>query len=150
MMGMGYYTPGLTSDGINHVAIAIDTSASVDYTWLQKFGCEAQAALDDGAIDKVTVIFADTSVTNTAEYNKGETIDFTVQGRGGTAFAPTLEWVNENAPDVAALVYFTDLDCTDFGAMPSYPVLWAAYGEDPRTVNSYMARVPFGECVELQ
>jgi predicted metal-dependent peptidase len=148
LMSMGFYAPGLISDGINHVALAIDTSASIDHEWLRRFGGEAQAALDDGAIDKVTIVFADQRVTHTAEYVRGDQIDFTVSGRGGTEFAPTFAWLNENAPDVTAAIYFTDLDCSVYGEQPAYPVLWAAYG-DPRMLKHYIPRVPFGEVIEL-
>jgi predicted metal-dependent peptidase len=151
LMSMGYYAPGLITDGVHHVALLVDTSGSIDHEWLRKFGGEAQAALDDGAIDKVTVVFADTRVTRAAEFVRGEQIDFTVQGRGGTEFAPTFAWLNENAPDITAAVYFTDLDCSSFGPEPSYPVLWAAYDDsDPRALQHRMARVPFGECIELK
>lgn len=149
-MSLGFYTPGLVSDGVNHVALLIDTSDSIDSEWLRQFGAEAQAALDDGAVDKVTVVFADEKVQRTAEYNRGDAIDLTCVGRGGTRFAPTFQWLNENAADLSAAIYFTDLECTDFGPTPSYPVLWAAYGDDPRTTKAHMERVPFGECVELK
>jgi predicted metal-dependent peptidase len=149
-VSLGYYTPGMISDGVNHVALLVDTSASVSHQWLQKFGCEAQAALDDGAIDKITVVFADTQVHRVAEYNQGETIDFTVAGRGGTEFAPTFDWLNKNEPGVSAAIYFTDLECSSFGPKPDYPVLWAAYSDNPRMIRSYMDKVPFGECVELK
>lgn len=149
LMSQGYFNPGLVSDGINHVAILVDTSGSIDQGALRVFGGETQAALDEGAIDKVTVVFADTRVNRIAEYAKGDRIDFTVQGRGGTAFSPAFAWVNENAPDIAAAIYFTDLECDDFGAEPLYPVLWAAYG-DPRSIKASAAALPFGECVDVQ
>ena len=147
---MGYFTPGTISDGINHVVLIIDSSYSIDYEWLRKFGGESQAALDDGAVDKITLIFADTEVKRVAEYQKGEVIDFTVPGRGGTRFAPSFEWIKENLTDVSAAVYFTDLDCTDFGEEPYFPVLWAAYDSNPIVLKQRMANVPFGEIVELR
>lgn len=148
-VGLGYYTPGTVSDGVNHVVMLIDSSASVDTEKLQRGCTEAQSALDDGAVDKVTVVFIDTRVNKVTEYTRGETIDFTVQGRGGTDFAPAFEWLKENAPDASGVVYFTDLDCTSFGEKPACPVLWAVYGDDPRMVKSLMGKVPFGECVEI-
>jgi predicted metal-dependent peptidase len=95
------------------------------------------------------VIFADERVHRTAEYVRGELIDFTCEGRGGTDFAPTFAWINENAPDVSAAIYFTDLDCSTYGEEPTYPVLWAAYG-DPRMLKLFAPRVPFGEVMELK
>lgn len=149
MLALGYITPGTISDGVNHIALGIDTSASMDSEKLKKICSEAQGALDLGAVDKITLIFADTRVHRIAEYSKGETIDADCPGRGGTAFSPTFEWVNENLTDIAALIYFTDLECTDFGPEPPYPVLWAAYGHNPIETKRLMDSVPFGRCVEL-
>lgn len=144
----GYITPGFITDGVSHIAMLIDTSGSIDQVWLRRFGSEIQTALDTGIIDKLTLVFGDTDVRRTAEYNKGDIIDFTCAGRGGTEFVPLIEWVSDNAPDVAAAIYFTDLDCSDFGEPPPFPMLWAAYG-DPRSLKSLIPRVPFGEVVEL-
>lgn len=150
MLGLGYYTPGLISDGVHHIAMLIDTSGSIDTEWLRKFGCEVQAALDEGIIDRITLVFADTQVQRTAEYTRGDVIDFTVYGRGGTMFSPTFAWVDQHAPDIAAAIYFTDLECSDFGPPPGYPVLWAVFGSDPRRVKECVAKAPWGEAVELQ
>jgi predicted metal-dependent peptidase len=149
MLSQGLYTPGLISDGVNHVAIIVDSSGSVDRDALRTFGGEAQASLDEGAIDRLTLIFADTDVRRVASYERGERIDFSVVGRGGTRFSPAFAWLNENAPDIAVAVYFTDLECSDFGSEPLYPVLWAAYG-DPREIKSYAEALPFGDCIDVQ
>ena len=149
MMAQGFYVPGFISDGVHHVALVIDTSGSVNERLLAAFGGEAQAALDAGAIDKVTVIMADVAVRSFAEYSIGDQIDFTVVGRGGTRFDTSFAWLNENAPDVACAIYFTDLDCTDFGPEPAYPVLWAGYDPDPQRLKYLLDRVPFGEAVEV-
>jgi predicted metal-dependent peptidase len=148
MLGIGYIVPGLISDGVSHVVFAIDSSGSMDTKVLAECGAEVQSALDDGAIDKVTVIFADTAVRGTAEYLRGEQIDWTIPGRGGTAFSPTFAWIDNNLEDVNAVIYCTDLDCTDYGEEPAYPVLWAAYGS-PLVLKYYKARVPFGEILEI-
>lgn len=141
MLGLGYIVPGVVSDGVAHIAVAIDTSASVNTEALQKIGGEVQALLDEGAVDMVTVLFADTRVNRIVEYVKGETIDFTCDGRGGTAFAPTFAKIEE-LQDVRATIYFTDLECWEFGPEPNYPVLWAQHG-------SYGNQPPFGEVLKL-
>jgi predicted metal-dependent peptidase len=148
MLTLGHYVPGMVSDGVSHVGMVIDSSYSIDTELLKTFGAEVQAALDTGRIDKLTVIFCDTRVTKHDEYSQGDLIDWTVPGRGGTAFSPAFDWLNENAPDVQCAIYFTDMECTDFGVAPVYPVLWAGYG-DPRKLKTYMAAAPFGECVDV-
>lgn len=151
MMSQGYYVPGLISDGIDHLAVIIDDSGSVDTDWLRKFGGETQAILDEGGVDRVTLIFADDGVHTTASYQKGDIMDFTAHGRGGTDFAPSFAWINENLSDVGVAAYLTDLDCTSYGPEPNYPVLWAAYAgpDGPQVLKERMARVPFGHCVQL-
>ncbi len=149
-MSMGLYTPGLVTDGVNHVGFLVDSSGSVSSEWLAKSGAEVQGALDDGAIDKVTVVMCDDVVHTAKEFVKGEQIDFTVKGRGGTRFSPAFDWLDRNAPDVTVAIYLTDLDCSDFGPQPAYPVLWAVYGYDPRNVKRNMEQVPFGECMALE
>ena len=143
-----HYTPGMVTDGVSHVAMMIDTSGSIDTELLKVFGGEVQAALDDGAIDKITLVFCDTRVNRTAEYSKGDIVDFTCQGRGGTEFFPAIKWVEENAQDVVCAIYFTDLDCSDYGEEPPFPMLWAAYGS-PWFLKDAMKRVPFGEIIEV-
>jgi predicted metal-dependent peptidase len=148
LMSMGYYVPGLISDGVSHVGIAIDASLSVNTGTLRTFGGETQAALDDGRIDKLTQIFFDTRVTASKEYSPGETIDWEIPGRGGTAFSPVFKWFAENAPDIQCLLIFTDMQCSDFGPEPHFPTLWCGYG-DPRVLQYYQSKVPFGECVDV-
>jgi predicted metal-dependent peptidase len=148
MLPLGYITPGTTDDGVGHVGFVIDTSASLNNPMLAKLGGEMQGCLDDGAVDKITVVFCDTDVRAAAEYVKGDVIDFTPIGRGGTRFAPAFVWFNEHAPDIDGLIFMTDLQCCEYGPEPEYPTLWAAIG-DPRDLKTWMARVPFGECMEI-
>jgi predicted metal-dependent peptidase len=148
MITLGHYAPGVISDGVSHVGMVIDSSGSIDTELLAKIGAEVQGALDTGRIDKLTVILCDTRVAKHNEYSTGDLIDWEVPGRGGTAFRPAFDWLNENAPDIQCAIYFTDMECTDYGVAPVYPVLWAAYG-DPRTLPHWMAQAPFGEIIEV-
>lgn len=146
----GIYLPGTVSDGINHVAILIDVSMSIDVEALSRFQSETQAALDEGAINAVTVVYCDTKVQSTKRFEAGDEIKFVTTGGGGTMFQPALDWVNENADDVSAAIYFTDLCADDRKTLrePSYPVLWAAYG-DPRVIQRIQPDFQFGEHVDL-
>lgn len=146
----GFYTPGTVSDGVRKIAVAIDTSMSVDQEWLALFGAETQAALDNGAVDEIVLIFADTEVRKSETFTKGDIVDFTCVGRGGTAFAPTFQWINEHEPDVACVVYFSDLECVEYGEEPAYPVLWAGHNSDPRQLAFWADRVPWGEVMKLE
>jgi predicted metal-dependent peptidase len=149
-LSAGLILPGFVPDGVNHLAWIVDTSASIDIDALARAGAEAQAALDDGAVDKITVIYCDAAVHRVEAFLPGDLIEFKPVGRGGTKFAPAFAWRKENEPDIAGAVYVTDLDVYsgDFGDEPPFPVLWAAHG-DPRELTQRIANVPFGECIEI-
>ena len=149
MLSQGYVVPGLVSDGVHHVALLIDASYSIDEDKLATFGGETQAMLDDGGVDQLTVVWFDTRVTKVVEYGKGDIIDWEVPGRGGTAFAPAFQYVTDNCPDVACAILFSDLECSDWGPEPSFPILLAAYGNDPARLQHYIKAAPFGEAIEV-
>ncbi len=147
-VGRGVILPGYVSNSLAHLVVVVDTSGSIDQTALAAFRAELAAALDEGAADRVSVVYCDTKVTGTAEFERGDALEMTAKGGGGTRFAPAFAWIAENAPDASAVVFFTDLDCRDFGEEPAAPVLWAAWG-DPRAIDRRAARVPFGEVLRV-
>ena len=55
--------------------------------------------------------------------------EVTIKGRGGTAYNPALKKFKEL--EVDGVIYFGDGDCADKPEKPSYPVLWALYGNSP-------------------
>lgn len=144
-MGRGFILPGQSPDSIHHLAVAIDTSGSISDYALQAFRAELQAALDDGAADEITVVYCDTAVNKIERYNAHDEVEFSAVGGGGTDFAPAFAWLAENVPEAAAIIFFTDLGCGSFGK-PHAPVLWAC---QPGTSDAMKARVPFGECVQI-
>lgn len=148
MLGYGFVMPGVVADGLNHLGIVIDTSGSISRDALAQFAGELQAAIDEGAADQITVIYCDTRVQRVEQYRGGDILKLNAAGGGGTRFAPALDWFEKNEPDTSALIYFTDLECGDYGREPVCPLLWAAYG-DPVTLKHYAAQVPFGEIIEL-
>ena len=148
-----YVMPGTVSDGVHHVIIAIDTSGSINDKALGRFRTEAQSLLDQGAVDRITVIDCDAKVNGVYTFEAGDLITITNKGGGGTSFKPVWGWLTDHADDAAAVVYFTDLEpCDGFGKEPILPVLWAAYAspwEGPAALRQRMAKVPFGECIEV-
>jgi predicted metal-dependent peptidase len=150
LLSAGLILPGFVPGRINHLAWIVDTSSSIDLDALDRAGAEAQAALDDGAVDRITVVYCDAAVQRVDAFLPGDLIEFKPVGRGGTKFAPAFEWLTDNEPDISGVVYVTDLDVysADFGDEPPFPVLWAAHGE-PRVLAQRMANVPFGECIEI-
>ncbi len=144
----GLILPGTVADGVSHIVVAVDTSASIDQEALAAFAGEITAAYEDGSVSKVTVIYADTKVHHHDVFSDGDQIRFSAKGRGGTQFSKTFEWIAEHADDAVCVVYFTDLKVTDFGEEPHCPTLWAVYG-DPRNFDQLAERAPFGTAIHL-
>lgn len=147
-LGAGYVLPGLVSDSLAHLVVIVDTSGSIDRKALSQFRAEIDSALQEGAADRLTVVYADTGVHGTAEFARGDVLEMDATGKGGTDFRAAFQWVQDNAPDATAIVYFTDLETRSFGEEPAAPVMWAGYG-DPRKLRKLAERAPFGDLVTL-
>lgn len=146
-IGQGFYLPGIVSDGLDHVIFAVDTSGSIDQEMLARAAGVIIEALETGRIQRLTVIFADAKVCAVQEIELGDdNVKLAPRGGGGTAFAPTFEWIDANAPDATAVIYLTDMECSRWGVEPSMPVFWAVHG-DSRKFARLAATAPFGEAV---
>jgi len=148
MLGYGFVLPGLVPDGVNHLGIVVDTSCSVNKRALGLFVNEVQATLDDGAVSHITIICIDTRVQARYDFYAGDVIKFEPKGGGGTRFSPAIAWFQKHEPDVAALIYFTDLDCNDYGPQPDVPMIWVGYGTS-KEIAERTKKVPFGEVIPL-
>lgn len=144
----GLVTPGTISNGVSHIVIAVDTSGSIDQEILRAFGGEINGAFGEGAVDKLTVIYADASVAHVEQFESGDELMLHPAGGGGTAFSDTFRRITEEFPDARACIYLTDLEVSDFGEEPPMPVLWGVYG-DPRQFDRLAGRVPFGEPISI-
>lgn len=145
----GQILPGYMSDGLNHLVAVLDTSGSVSNDLLQGFAGELQAAMDERAADKLTIIYTDTKVQGAETFSQGELLELNPAGGGGTNFAAAFTWIADNVPDASAVLYFTDMETRDFGLEPPCPVLWCAYGSHKR-IAAHAARAPFGETVHIR
>jgi predicted metal-dependent peptidase len=114
----------------------------MDVEALRQAISELNAIADDVQPDVVHVIECDTEVHAATEFGPDQhpIRAVTLHGRGGTRFAPVFEWVEEHQIGPDCLIYFTDLECSDFGPEPGYPVLWAATQEGD---------APFGEIINV-
>ncbi|AQT47997.1 DUF2201 family putative metallopeptidase [Bartonella choladocola] len=148
MLSLDIIVPGLVSDGLNQLVVAIDTSASIDQKLLQLFATEIQAAFDEGIADELVVIYADQRVRKTETFTKGDKLILEAVGKGGTSFIDTFLWINKHASNASVIVYFTDLQTTEFGHEPMAPVIWAAYGKQ-KTYEVLAKRVPFGRPIHI-
>lgn len=143
---LGHVMPGMVSDGVSHIVIAVDTSGSIDGDILKDFAAEVNGAFGEGAVDKLTVIYADAKVHRVDQFEVGDDLVINAEGGGGTAFSDTFEKISEQYPDARATIYLTDMYVHDFGDEPPMPVLWGVYG---RTQDFNNLNPPFGETINI-
>jgi predicted metal-dependent peptidase len=142
-IGSGLILPGSQRDGVNKAVFVIDTSGSMDEIALRLISNEAQAALDDGAIDEIVAVYGDTRVTRVDTYRTGDEITFDPRGGGGTDLRPLFKHVADEHDDASLIVCFTDLYIGDAGPEPHCPVLFAVTGY-PDEVRRLIANAPWG------
>jgi predicted metal-dependent peptidase len=141
-VSQGIYLPSLYSEKCGAIGFFIDTSISMDTRALEQALAELNMIVEEMRPETVHVIECDTEVGWEADFTPA---DFpikskTLHGRGGTAFSPVFRRVAERGLELACAIYFTDLDCLDFGDEPPYPVLWA---------STLKTKAPFGEVIRV-
>lgn len=138
----GLYLPGRHDMKISSLAVAVDSSGSVDDVALSSFCAELGAALAPYDTEAV-ILFHDCRVQAVHRIRGRELpSSLTPVGGGGTDFRPVTAWLENQGERPAALVWFTDLECSSFPQAPDYPVLWLVRGQGGQTP-------PFGEVVRM-
>jgi predicted metal-dependent peptidase len=137
----GLYMPALRNEEMGPIAVAIDTSGSIDEALLAQFAAELQAAVDDASPARVHVLYCDARIHRVDTFERGETVEVNPAGGGGTDFRPVFDWLDTCEETPAALVYLTDLDGRFPSETPEIPTLWA-------TTTDYVA--PFGETLRIE
>ncbi len=124
------------------LAVALDTSGSIDKELLSRFLAEI-AAMCHFNQRSLVLIIGDAAVHQTIEVDWTEVSDelskIKYTGGGGTDFRPLIKAAAEFAPD--ALVYLTDL-YGETGDAPDFPVIWATHG--------IAGDAPWGEQIKLK
>lgn len=143
MLSHGHYFPGNTNDNIYRLVVCFDTSGSVcgNPNWFVEMKAEAMTLMDQGFINRVTLIATDTSVCNVADVSDSKGVEeFELRGGGGTQFDAAMRLVGETK-DAVGCVFFTDMETSSFGQNPNFPVVWVNWGGSGQ-------RAPFGSTVK--
>jgi predicted metal-dependent peptidase len=137
----GLYLPSLRSHACGKIAIAVDTSGSIDAITLAQFAGEMQSIIDDMQPSSVDVLYCDASVHRVDTFERGDLLEMHPCGGGGTSFVPVFDHYNDASADQpVVLVYFTDMYGT-FPESADYPVIWAS--------TSTIETAPFGDVVPI-
>lgn len=138
----GLYLPSLRSESMGELAIAVDTSASMDAKALGQVKAELDAIISECNPAAVTVYYADAAVAQQERFEQGEPLVFNPKGGGGTDFRPVFEALTKAETQPVCLIYLTDLEGTFPVQAPSIPTLWV-------TSNAGHADAPFGQTVRM-
>ncbi len=137
----GLYLPGITTEGVGEIAIAVDCSGSVSPRQLGLFEAEIKSIMAGQCPRLVHVIYFDAVVQQVQTYQTGQVISLAPIGGGGTDFRPCFDWLKGRGITPQTLVFLTDLCGTFPCEAPPYPVIWA---------STETRRAPFGQVVPLE
>jgi predicted metal-dependent peptidase len=136
----GLYLPEIRSEAMPPIVVAVDTSGSTKRV-LPLFKAELQSIVDECQPEATVVIMADAAVQRVDRFERGDPIEFHVEGLGGTDFRPVFEHVVREPLELACLIYLTDGFGTFPDAPPDFPTLWA--------LTESRVEVPWGETVVI-
>ena len=136
------FIPDYHRENMGELVVAIDTSGSVSGAEVAQFMGEIQSICDEVQPDKVHVVQCDSKVQCVDTFDAGQPFEMSkLRGRGGTAFHPVFDWVEEEGIEPVALVYLTD-GYAPAPDVPDYPVVWG--------VTSDYQQHLFGEVLSVQ
>jgi predicted metal-dependent peptidase len=141
-IAQGLYLPGLYSEELGEVVIAVDTSGSIHEAALAQFGEEVKGVL--AAYDcSVSVLYHDSEVQNVQSWRSTDgPLVLDPVGGGGTSHVCVFDWIDQSGTTPACVICFTDLE-TEFPATaPAIPVLWAVVG-------GMIGTPPFGRIIHI-
>ncbi len=143
----GLYLPSIRSEGIETIAVIVDTSGSLPAATLAGFWAELREVAAEIRPERVVVLQVDAALQDAVEYAPDELPEeISVKGRGGTDFRPGFEWLDEQGIQPAVCLYFTDMECSSYPeAEPPFDVIWVNYSSPPSDWN----REPWGERIDI-
>ena len=143
----GLYLPSIRSEGIDTIAVIVDTSGSLPAATLAAFWAELREIATELQPERVFLLQVDAAVQDAAEYAASDLPDeIAVKGRGGTDFRPGFAWLEENGIRPGVCLYLTDMLCSSYPETePPYPTIWVNYAELPGDWN----REPWGERIDI-
>lgn len=132
----GVILPSLSVPAPPTVGVFIDTSGSIGGPEITAFMSEVEWLVSSTGARVLIGSVDDRMHGEPEEFGRESLpINYKPKGGGSTDFRPAFSWVEEHRPDLAAIVYLTDLNGSFPDRAPHCPTLWVATSE---------AEVPFG------
>ena len=107
------------------IAVAIDTSASIDDELLKVFLIELEEIMQLFTHYMIELIECDATIQNIQQLTPHEPLISSFKGGGGTDFRPVFEHLELSHEDFKFLIYFTDGKGIFPNDIPNIEVLWA-------------------------
>ena len=143
----GLYLPSIRSEGIDTIAVIVDTSGSLPAGTLAELWAEIREIATELQPERVIVLQVDAAVQDAAEYAAADLPDeIAIRGRGGTDFRPGFAWLEEHDIRPGVCLYLTDMLCSSYpDTEPDFATIWVNYGQPPGDWN----REPWGERIDI-
>ena len=147
LIDSGLYLPSIRSEGIETIAVIVDTSGSLPAETLAAFWAELREVAAEIRPENVVLLQVDAAVQDAAQYAPDELPDeIVVKGRGGTDFRPGFEWLDEQGIQPSVCLYFTDMECSSYPeSEPNFGVVWVNWSDPPEDWN----REPWGDRIDI-
>jgi predicted metal-dependent peptidase len=134
---------------IENGVFAFDVSGSVNQEMMNHFWKHGTNIISEYS-GTVFAVFCDSKLPkeNVFEFECNcipETLP-SFKGGGGTKFKPVFNWIEENDIEPDFLVYFTDMETSDWKKIqePSYPVFWLVWNSSWKKEDT-----SFGETIDI-
>jgi hypothetical protein len=121
--------PGRIRNPKPGILVVGDSSGSISQDVLNVFASECERILSTGKVGYIRLIYCDTVVDDQGQtFRPRDKVTLTPKHSGGTDFEPVWHWQRKHAPDVAAIVYLSDLlgSFGDSKTWPNIPLIWGA------------------------
>ena len=143
----GLYLPSIRSEGIDTIAVIVDTSGSLPAGTLAEFWAEVREVASELQPERVILLQVDAAVQDAAEYAAADLPDeIAIKGRGGTDFRPGFAWLEEHDIRPGVCLYLTDMLCSSYPeTAPPFDVIWCNWSAPPGGWN----REPWGERIDI-
>jgi predicted metal-dependent peptidase len=136
---VGVYLPHTVKENVE-IAVAIDSSGSIDEVTTNEFISEIVGISRSFANLNMTLIICDAKVHDVYEIRNGfDPKEIKIRGFGGTDFKPVFSYIEENKPYTKLLIYLTDL-MGEFPKSTNIKTLWVVKGG--------YEKAPFGEIIK--
>lgn len=134
-MYAGMALPGLRSEQIGDLVVAIDTSGSVTDREIGQYAKDIEAVAKVMKPKSIRVIYCDAAVSGEQTFKKGQRVKLEPKGGGGTRFIPVFRHIRDNKIQSDLVLYLTDGYAENRipgNLKPDAPVVWLVYDGDKR------------------